>query len=40
MDVGHVGLVHCDPCRFKIKGFHVVFSIEKNASIRNLQEMR
>ena len=32
MDVVHVGLVHCDPCECKVKGFHAVSSIERNVS--------
>ena len=34
MDVAHVGLVHCDPCECKVKGFYAVFSIERNVSRR------
>ena len=37
MDVAHVGLVHCDPCECKVKGFCAVFSIKKNVSMRHLQ---
>ena len=28
MGVTHIGLVHCDACGCKVKGFHAVFSIE------------
>ena len=37
MDVAHVGLVHCDPCECKVKGFRAVSSIETNLSKRNLK---
>ena len=37
MGVAHVGLVHRDPCRCKVKGFRVVSSIERNVSKRHLQ---
>ena len=41
MDVGHVGLVHRDPCECKVKGFHAVSSIEWNVSNRrHLQGVR
>ena len=29
MDVANVGLVHCDSCKYKVKGFFVVFSYKK-----------
>ena len=32
MNVAHVGLVHRDPCRCKVKGFHAVSSIKRNVS--------
>ena len=32
MDVAHDGLVHCDPCECKVKGFFAVSSIERNVS--------
>ena len=32
MGVAHVGLVHCDPCKCKVKGFRAVSSIERNVS--------
>ena len=35
-----VELVHRDPCGCKIKGFHVVSSIERSISKRHLQGMR
>ena len=34
MGVAHVGLVHCDPCESKVKGFRAVSSIERNVSKR------
>ena len=34
MGVAHVGLVHCDPCKCKVKGFRAVSSIERNVSNR------
>ena len=37
MGVAHVGLVHRDPCRCKVKGFYAVSSIERNVSKRHLQ---
>ena len=41
MGVAHVGLVHCDPCECKVKGFRAVSSIERNVSNRrHLQGMR
>ena len=32
MDVAHVGLAHCDPCRCKVKSFRAISSIERNVS--------
>ena len=32
MGVAHVELVHRDPCRCEVKGFHAVSSIERNVS--------
>ena len=32
MGVAHIGLVHRDPCECKVKGFHAIFSIERNVS--------
>ena len=32
MGVAHVRLVHCDPCKCKVKGFHAVSLIERNVS--------
>ena len=40
MGVAHVGLVHHDPCRYKVKGFRAVSSIEKSVSKRHLQGMQ
>ena len=41
MGVAHVGLVHRDPCKCKVKGFPVVSSIERNVSkTRHLQGVR
>ena len=40
MGVAHVGLVHCDPCNGKVKGFHAVSSIERCVSKKHLQEMQ
>ena len=41
MGVAHVGLVHCDPCKCKVKGFRAVSSIERNGSNRgHLQGVR
>ena len=41
MDMAHVGLVHRDPCKCKIKGFRAVSSIERNVSKRrHLQGVR
>ena len=41
MGVAHVGLVHCDPCEYKVKGFRAVSSIERNVSNRrHLQGVR
>ena len=37
MDVTHVGLVHHNPCKCKVKGFRVVSSIERNVSMKHLQ---
>ena len=37
MGVAHVGLVHHDLCECKVKSFCVVFSIERNVSMRHLQ---
>ena len=34
MGVARVGLMHCDPCRCKVKGFLTVSSIERNVSKR------
>ena len=34
MDVAHVGLVHCDRCECKVKGFYAVSSIERNVSMK------
>ena len=34
MGVAHVGLVHCDPCECKVKGFRAVSFIERNVSNR------
>ena len=39
MNVAHVRLVHCDPCKCKVKSFRAVFSIEKNVLKRYLQEV-
>ena len=35
MDVAHVGLVHHDPCKYKIKSFCAVSSIEMNVSMKH-----
>ena len=41
MHVAHVGLVHRDPCKCKVKSFCVVPSIERNVSKRkHLQGVR
>ena len=40
MGVAHVGLVHCDPYGYKVKGFCAVFSIERNVSKTHLQGVR
>ena len=41
MGVAHVGLVHRDPCEYKVKGFRAVSSIERNVSKRrHLQGVR
>ena len=41
MGVAHVGLVHCDPCECKVKGFRAVSSVERNVSNRrHLQGVR
>ena len=40
MGVAHVGLVHCDPCKYKVKGFRAVSSIVRNVSNRRLQGVR
>ena len=41
MGVAHVGLVHHDPCKCKVKGFRAVSSIERNVSKRrHLQGVR
>ena len=41
MGVAQVGLVHCDPCKCKVKGFRAVSSIERNVSNRrHLQGLR
>ena len=41
MGVAHVGLVHRDPCKCKVKGFRAVSSIERNVSKRrHLQGVR
>ena len=41
MGMAHVGLVHCDPCECKVKGFRAVSSIERNVSNRrHLQGVR
>ena len=34
MGVAHVGLMHRDPCKCKVKGFREVSSIERNVSKR------
>ena len=38
MDVADVGLVHCDPCGCKVKGFRAISSIERNVAKRHLKE--
>ena len=41
MGVAHVGLVHRDPCKCKVKGFRAVSFIERNVSNRrHLQGVR
>ena len=41
MGVAHVGLVHCDPCKCKVKGFRAVSYIGRNGSNkRHLQGVR
>ena len=41
MGVAHVGLVHRDPCKCKVKGFRADSSIERNVSKRrHLQGVR
>ena len=41
MGVAHVGLVHCDPCECKVKGFPAVSYIKRNVpKRRHLQGMR
>ena len=35
--MAHVGLVHCDLCGCKVKGFRAISSIERNVSMRHLQ---
>ena len=40
MGVVHVGLVHRDLCRCKVKGFCAVSSIERSVSKRHLQGVR
>ena len=41
MGVAHVGLVHRDPCEYKVKGFCAVSFIERNVSKRrHLQGVR
>ena len=37
MGLAYVGLVHCDPCECKVRGFRVVSSIQRNVSKRHLQ---
>ena len=39
MDVAHVGLVHRDSYRCKVKGFRTISPIERNVSKRHLQGM-
>ena len=34
MGVAHVGLVHHDPCKCKVKGLRAVSAIERNVSNR------
>ena len=36
----HVGLVHGDSCRFKVKGFSTVFSIERYVLKEQLQGLQ
>ena len=40
MGVAHVGLVHCDPCGCKVKGFCAVSSVERNVLRRHLQGVK
>ena len=40
MGVAYVGLVHCGPCKCKIKGFCATFSIERNVSKKHLRGVR
>ena len=41
MGVAHVGLVHGDPCKCKVKGFRAVLYIERNVpKRRHLQGVR
>ena len=40
MVVAHVGLVHCDLRRCKVKGFRAVSTIERSVSKRHLQGVR
>ena len=40
MGAAHIGLVHHDPCRCKVKGFRTVSFIKRNVSKRHLQEVR
>ena len=39
MGVAHVGLVHRDPYGCKVKGFHLVSSIERNVSKRHCERL-
>ena len=36
MGMAHVEFVHRDSCRYKVKGFYAVSSIERNVSKTNL----
>ena len=40
MGVAHDGLVHRDPCKYKVKSFRIVSSIERNVLKVHLQGMR
>ena len=40
MDKVHIGLVHHDSCGCKVKGFFVVFSIERNVSREHSQRVQ